>query len=80
VFDEHRFGHHGTGAAGTAEPGDCRQQMRKKDRKIAHHTILARSRHAQEMLTDFGIRHAQAEIAAAQRARWAKQKARQKKK
>jgi len=27
VLDEHGFGHHGTGAAGTGESDDCRQQM-----------------------------------------------------
>jgi hypothetical protein len=46
VLDEHGFGHHGTRAAGTDEPGDCRQQMQKKHGEIAHRTILARSRHA----------------------------------
>jgi hypothetical protein len=29
---------------GTDEPGDCRQQMQKKDGQITHRTILARSR------------------------------------
>jgi hypothetical protein len=58
VLDEDGFGNHSTGAAGTGEPGDCRQQMQKQDGQIAHRTILARSRHAQEMLTHFGIRHA----------------------
>jgi hypothetical protein len=29
VLDEYGFGHDGTGAAGTGEPGDCRQQMQK---------------------------------------------------
>jgi CPA2 family monovalent cation:H+ antiporter-2 len=33
--------------------------MQKQDGQIAHSTILARSPHAQEMLTHFGIRHAQ---------------------
>ena len=59
MLDEHGFGHHGTGAAGTGEPGDRRQQMQKKDGQIAHRSILARSRSAQELLTNFGIRHAQ---------------------
>jgi hypothetical protein len=49
LLDEHGFGHHGPGAAGTGEPGDRRQQMQKKDGQIA-----ARA----EMLTDFGIRQA----------------------
>ena len=52
VLDEHGFGHDGTGAARTGEPGDCRNQMQKKDGEIAHRTILARSRHAQEMPTN----------------------------
>ena len=58
MLDEHGFGHHGTRAAGTGEPGDRRQQMQKKDGQIAHRAILARSRHAHEMLTNLGIRHA----------------------
>ena len=58
MLDEHGFGHHGTRAAGTGESGDGRQQMQKQDGQIAHRTILPRSRHAQEMLTNFGIRHA----------------------
>jgi len=33
--------------------------MQKEDGQIAHRSILARSRFAQQMLTDFGIRHAQ---------------------
>ena len=52
MLDEHGFGHHGTGAAGTGESGDGRQQMQKQDGQIAHRTILARSRHPQEMLTN----------------------------
>jgi hypothetical protein len=35
VLDEHGFGHHGTCAAGTDEPGDRHQQMQKEDGKIA---------------------------------------------
>jgi len=35
ALDEHGFGHHGTRAAGTREPGDGRQQMQKKDGQIA---------------------------------------------
>jgi hypothetical protein len=34
--------------------------MQKEDDQIAHESILARSQSAQQMLTDFGIRHAQA--------------------
>jgi hypothetical protein len=33
--------------------------MQNKDDQIAHRTILPRSRHAQRMLNNFGIRHAQ---------------------
>jgi hypothetical protein len=43
VLDEHRFGHHGTGAAGTGEPGDGCQQVQKKNGQIAHSTILPTS-------------------------------------
>ena len=42
MLDEHGFGHHGTSAAGTGEPGERRQQMQKKDGQIAHRTILSR--------------------------------------
>jgi hypothetical protein len=35
VLDEHGFGHHGTRAAGTDEPGDRRHQMQKEDGEIA---------------------------------------------
>ena len=52
VFDEQGFGHDGTRAARTGDPGDCRNQMQKKDGEIAHRAILARSRHAQEMPTN----------------------------
>ena len=31
MLNEYGFGHDGTGAAGTGEPGDCRQQMQKED-------------------------------------------------
>ena len=36
VLDEHRFGYHGTGAAGTGEPGDGCKQVQKKNGQIAH--------------------------------------------
>jgi hypothetical protein len=36
LLDEHGFGHDGTRAAWTGEPGDRRQQMEKKDGQIAH--------------------------------------------
>jgi hypothetical protein len=58
VLDEDGFGDHGTGAAWTGKPGDCRQQMQKEDRQIAHSSILARSRSAQQKPASFGIRHA----------------------
>jgi hypothetical protein len=60
VLHKNGFRHHGTRAAGTGQPGNRRQQMQKKDGPIAHRAILARSRHAREMLTKLGIRHAQA--------------------
>ena len=41
VLDEHRFGYHGTGAAGTGEPGDGCKQVQKKNGQIAHRKILA---------------------------------------
>jgi hypothetical protein len=50
VLDEHRFGDHGTGAAGTGEPGDCRQEMQKQHGQIAHRTMLPSSRHGRRML------------------------------
>jgi hypothetical protein len=42
VLDEYGFGDHGTAAAWTGEPGDCRQQMQKEDRQIAHRSILSK--------------------------------------
>src|SRR3970040_237855 len=59
VLDEYGSRHHGTAAAGTREPGEYREHMQKEDDQIAHESILARSQSAQQMLTDFGIRHAQ---------------------
>ena len=61
VLNKDGFRHHGTRAAGIGQPGNRRQQMQKKDGQIAHRAILARSRHAREMLTNLGIRHAQVE-------------------
>ena len=40
VLDQHGFSHHGTGATGAGEPGDCHQQMQKEDDQIAHRAIL----------------------------------------
>jgi len=45
VLDEHGFGHHRTGAAGTSQSGVRRQQMQKKNAQIAHRTILPTSQH-----------------------------------
>ena len=45
VLDEHGFGHHRAGAAGTGEPGNGRQQMQEQDGQIAHRRILPRSGH-----------------------------------
>ena len=50
MLNKDGFRHHGTRAAGTGQPGNRRQQMQKKDGQIAHREILARSRHAREML------------------------------
>ena len=50
LLDEHGFGHHGTRAAGTGEPGDGRQQMEKQDGQVAHGTISNNLARAQEML------------------------------
>ena len=41
LLDEHRFGDHGTRAAGTGESGDCRQQMNEEDGQVAHGVIVA---------------------------------------
>jgi hypothetical protein len=61
VLDEHRFGHHSTGAAGTGEPGDGCQQVQKKNGQIAHRTILPTS-WTETFLKNLGIRHAQADF------------------
>jgi hypothetical protein len=50
LLEEHRFGDHRPGAAGTGEAGDCRQQMEDEDGEVAHATILPRRQRA-EMLT-----------------------------
>jgi hypothetical protein len=47
VLDEHGFGHHRAGTAGTSESGNGRQQMQKQDGQIAHRRILQRSRQGQ---------------------------------
>jgi hypothetical protein len=60
-LNEHGLGHHGTGAAGTGEPGDGRQQMQTQHGQIAHRPILPRAATRACILTNFGIRHAQAE-------------------
>ena len=59
VLDEHGFGHHRAGAAGTGESGNGRQQMQKQDGQIAHRRMLSRPTR-QRMLANFGIRHEQA--------------------
>ena len=48
MLDEHGFGHHRAGAAGTGESGNGRQQMQKQDGQIAHRRMLSRSRHGKE--------------------------------
>ena len=47
--EAHGLGDHRTGAAGTGESGECRQQMENEDRQVAHETILRR-RQRTEML------------------------------
>jgi hypothetical protein len=51
VLNEHRFGHDGTGAARTGDPGDCRNHAEKGRRDRAPHNpskIAARARNAHE--------------------------------
>ena len=57
LLDEHRFGHHGTRAAGTGEADDRCQQMQKKDGEIAHTIILA-TPHNPQNGRELAIRHA----------------------
>jgi hypothetical protein len=40
LLNENGLGHHGTGPAGTGEPGDSRQQMENQDGQIAHGPIV----------------------------------------
>jgi hypothetical protein len=47
--EEHELGDRRTGAAGTGQSGECRQQMENEDRQVAHQTILPR-RQRTEML------------------------------
>jgi hypothetical protein len=63
VPDEHGFGHHRAGAAGTGESGHGHQPMEKQDGQIAHRRILPRSRHRQRTLT--ALKFAMDTIAAA---------------
>jgi hypothetical protein len=43
LLEKQGFGDEGTSAARTSQSGDRRQQVQKKDRQVAHRTILARS-------------------------------------
>jgi hypothetical protein len=46
LLEEHGFGDHRTGAAGTGKSGDCRQQMENENGQVAHSTILPRRQSA----------------------------------
>ena len=52
MLDEHGFGHHRAGAAGTGKSGNGRQQMQQQDGQIAHRRILPRSPRRQRMLAN----------------------------
>jgi hypothetical protein len=51
--------------------------MQKEDGQIAHRSILARSRSDQQILADFGIRHAHVSIQTTERYLGCKQKPRE---
>jgi hypothetical protein len=40
LLEQHRFGDHRTGAAGTGKSGNCREQVENKDGEVAHAIIL----------------------------------------
>jgi hypothetical protein len=42
LLEEHGFGDHGPGAAGTGQSGDCREQVENEDGQVTHATILPR--------------------------------------
>ena len=50
LLEEHGFGVHRTGAAGTSKSGDCRQQMEDEDGQVAHATILLRRQRAEILM------------------------------
>ena len=52
MFDEHGFGHHRAGTAGTGESGNGGQQMQKQNGQIAHRLILPRSEDGPRMLAN----------------------------
>ncbi len=60
MLDEHGFGHDCAGAAGPREPRNGRQQMQKQHDQIAHRLILQDCDTVHRMLTNLGIRQAQA--------------------
>jgi len=50
VLEEHGFGDHRTGAAGTDKSGDCREQVENEEGQVAHATILARRQRAEILM------------------------------
>jgi hypothetical protein len=50
LFEEHGFGDHRTGAAGTGKSGECRQQMENENGQIAHTTILPRGQNTEMLM------------------------------
>jgi len=52
------------------DSGAASDQMQKEDGQIAHGSILARSRSAQQLLTDFGIRHVHERLPPSGPERW----------
>ena len=57
LLDEQGLGHHGTRAARTGEPSDCRQEVEKEDDQLAHGTIVTSERNPGKA-NELGIRHA----------------------
>jgi len=50
LLEKHGFRDHRTGAAGTGEAGDCRQQMENEDGQVTHATILPRQHRAEFLM------------------------------
>jgi hypothetical protein len=47
LLEEHGFGDHRTGAAGTGKSGDYREQVENEDGQVTHATILSRQHRAE---------------------------------